>query len=134
MGRCDFCAINPMTLHWQELTLIRAMIQKAYDTLDITTPLVCRGCWEMLGSTAPCLAMSLCRCCRLGEDDVLSVQLTPRTQLSSASKGSATRGLISAPRPIKKCKAYGERQTQNWKAYYPLIISWKLPIFELCVV
>lgn len=120
-------------LLWQELTLIRAMIQKAYETLDTTTPLVCRGCWEMLGSTTPCLAMLLCRCCRLGEDDVLSVQLTPWTQLSSVRKGSATRGLISAPRPIKKCKAYGERRTQSWKPYCPLIISRKLSILSQSV-
>lgn len=91
------------------------MIQKAYDTLVTTMPSVCGGCWEMVGSAAPCMAVPLCRCCRFSEDDVLSVQLTPRTQLSSVRKGSATRGLIRAPRPIKKCKAYGERRTQSWK-------------------
>lgn len=88
--------------------MIRAMIQKAYDTLVMTTPSVCRAYWEVLCSAAPCLAMLLRRCCRFKEDDELAVQLAPRTQLSSARKGSATKGLTSAPRPMKKCKAYGE--------------------------
>ena len=81
------------------------MIQKAYDTLVMTTPSVCRGYWEMLCSAAPCPAMLLRRCCRSDEEDELAVQLVPKTQQSSARKGSATRGLTSAPRPMKKCKA-----------------------------
>lgn len=92
---------------WHELTLITAMIQKAYDTLVTTTPFVYRGYWEVLCSGAPCPARVFRRCSR-SELDELAVQLDERTQLSSARNGSTTRGLTNAPRPMKKCKAWWE--------------------------
>lgn len=76
----------------------------------MTVPSVCKGYREMLCSAAPWPARLLRRCCRSAEeeDEELAVKLAPRTQLSSARKGSATSGLTSAPRPMKKCKAWGE--------------------------
>lgn len=41
------------------------------------------------------------------------VQLVFRTQLFSVRKGSATRGLMSAPKPMKKCKACGQDGVRN---------------------
>lgn len=68
----------------------------------------------MLAGAAPCLAMLFWLWCRFKDDDddeeeddnddELAVQLLPRSQFSSDRKGSATRGLTSAPRPMKKCK------------------------------
>lgn len=83
--------------------MIAAMIQKAYDTLVVTVPSVYKGNWEVLYSPATLPPMVCLRWSRSVEE--LAVQLAPWIQFPSDRKGSATRGLIRAPRPMKKCKA-----------------------------
>lgn len=91
------------------LTFMRAMIQKAYDTLGFSW--TGRECGEVSWITGANLKW-------WSKTEAFSVLFAPRQ--CSEMNGSAIRGLIKAPSPMKKCSAYSQSQNrhQMWRIRY----------------